>query len=113
MVTSHSEEGDAQFDCAVNAQRIPANELETWKPDAADAEAPHEGGQQDAERYGRGPQRELQDLIPGDFVDQRRTAAAGEEDKEERKVLLQSWAPNRVAYHGSIQMRSAKDLRSL
>ena len=55
------------------------------KPEAADAEASHVGGEQDSEGYGCGADGELQHLIPDDFVNERGASAGGEENQQDRE----------------------------
>ena len=54
--------------------------------DAAEAHAAHEGAEQNAERDRGRPDGQLQQLKPDDFINQRRTAAADEEQQQCRQV---------------------------
>ena len=92
--------------------------LEARQRYAADTEASHEGGQQDAERYGSRSECQLQHLIPRHFIDQRGTAATGEEDQQHGKVSRHRWCDDTggvsvsckwsegVAYHGPVRRES-------
>src|SRR5260370_28981524 len=53
--------------------------------DAAQAQAAHESGEQNAERDRGRPNGELKKLIPDDLVNQRGEAAARKQDEQERK----------------------------
>src|SRR5258706_15301632 len=58
---------------------------EPRQTDAAQAQAAHEGGEQNAERDRGRSNGELKKLIPDDLVNQRREAAARKQDEQERK----------------------------
>src|SRR5664280_3839313 len=75
--------GDAEFQVGIDTQRMPAGQAQTGEPHTADAEAAHEGGEQEAERHGSGTDGQLQKLIPDGFVDQRGATAAGEQDEQQ------------------------------
>ena len=47
---------------------------------------PMNGGQQEAERYGSGTDRQLQHLVPDGFVDQGGASAARKQDEQQGKV---------------------------
>ena len=74
------------FERGVDAQRMRSWQAQPRQSDAADAESAHEGREQNAQRNGCGPERQLQHLIPGDLIDQRRAAAADEENEQKRKI---------------------------
>ena len=73
---------DAEFELSVDAQRMLSAEFQPRQQQAAQAEPAHEGRQQHAERNRAGPDHQLQQLVPDDFIDQRGAAAAGEQQQE-------------------------------
>ena len=60
-------------------------ETHARQPHTADAEAAHEGGQQEAERHSGGTDGQLQQLIPDGLVDQGGASAAREQDEQQGK----------------------------
>ena len=79
------ERGDAQLQRRVNAQRMPVRRHARQRQ-AAGAQAAHVSRQQEPERDGRRSDGKLQQLIPDDFVDQRRTAAGGKQRQQQRQT---------------------------
>ena len=73
---------DPQFKAGVDFQRM-LREADPREPDAADAQASHEGREQNSERNRGRSDRELQQLIPDDFVDQRAHAARREKNQKD------------------------------
>ncbi len=72
-------DGDANLNARVGPQRVHRMLGEIARQQqAADAQAAHEGGEQHAQRNGGRADHQLQQLIPDDFVNQRRASAAGE-----------------------------------
>ena len=74
---------DAQFERGVNFQGMGLGSWNSREPDTADAEAPHEGRQQNAQRYGSRSDGELQQLVPDNFVNQRAHAAGRKQNQED------------------------------
>ncbi len=74
--------GDSQFEGGVNFQRM-LRQADAREPQAADAQASHEGREQDAERNRGRPDGELQQLVPDDFVDQRAHAARRKKNQKD------------------------------
>src|SRR5687768_11380758 len=75
----------------------------------AQAHAPHEGAEQNAQRDGRGANDELQELEPDDFVDQGRAAAADKEEHKQRETANRCFgvASSRII-HASTLVRSTQ-----
>ena len=71
---------DAELEPRVHAQRMLARRYHPRQQEAAQAHTGHERTEQDSERDGRRADHELQQLEPDDFVDQRRAAAADEQE---------------------------------
>ncbi len=70
-----STDRDADFDVGVELQGMEVRSV-TRQPQTADAQAAHEGGEQEAHGDRGGPDRQLQHLVPHDFVHEGSAAAA-------------------------------------
>ncbi len=70
---------DAEFQLSVHPQRMLPAQLQPRQQEAPQAQPAHKRGQQHAERNRAGPDHQLQQLIPDDFIDQRGAAAAREQ----------------------------------
>ena len=80
------EHTDARFERRVHAQRMLARRDRARHQHAAKAHAAHERAEEDAEGDRRRPDDELEELEPDDLVNQRRAAAADEENDERGKI---------------------------
>src|SRR5262249_21097935 len=80
------ERADAEFEQAVDSQRMLARRHDPRQQQAAETHAAHERAEQNPERDGRRSNHELQQLEPDDLVDQRRATAADEQQKERGKI---------------------------
>ena len=74
---------------------MPPARDEARQQQAARAHAAHERAQQHAEGNGGRADHQLQELEPDDLVDQRRTAAADEEDEQHGKKPARSGRASR------------------
>ena len=77
---------DAELEVGVDFQRVMGRGDPPRQQEAAQAHAPHERAQQDAQRHGRRTNRQLQELEPDDFINQRCAAAADEQQQQCRQV---------------------------
>ncbi len=82
----NADRADAELEAGVDLQRVMSRGDAPRQQDAAEAHAAHERPEQDAQRHGRRADRQLQELEPDDFINQRRTAAADEQQQQCRQV---------------------------
>ena len=73
---------DAELEQRVHAQRMTSVRDRARQPEAAEAHPAHERAQQDADRHGRRPDHELEQLEPDGFVDESRGSAADEQEQQ-------------------------------
>src|SRR6185503_884475 len=75
----------AELEKRVDAERMMACADQTREQQAAETHAAHEDAEQDAERDGRGSNRELEELEPDNFIYESRAAGSDKEDKQRRQ----------------------------
>ena len=80
-----AERADAELQEGVDPQRMVARADEPRQQQAAEAHAAHEDAEQDAQRDRGGTDRQLQELKPDDFVDERGAAGTNEEQQQRRQ----------------------------
>ena len=79
-------DADAELEDGVDLERMLLRVHVPRQQIAAEAHAAHERAEQHAERDRGRPDHQLQQLEPDDLVDQRRAAAADEQEQDERQV---------------------------
>ena len=81
-----ADETDAELEVGVDLERMMRGADPPRQQDAAEAHAAHERAEQNAEGDRGGPDGQLQQLKPDDFINQCGTAAADEEQQQCRQV---------------------------
>ena len=101
-----ADHADAELEPRVDTQRMRARRQHARQQQAAEAHAAHERAEQHADRDGRRPDDQFQELEPDDFVDERGAPAADKQQQKRREQARRLHdSPRRVKDYACLSRR--------